>query len=91
MATMSIRATYAFDVATARRIEDLARRWGVSKSEALRRAVQQAAEAPPAAPATALDALQRVASLERRQATDWANRVSRERRQSMTGRRSDGQ
>ncbi len=40
MATMTIRTTVAFDPATAARLERLARRWGVSKSEALRRALE---------------------------------------------------
>jgi hypothetical protein len=45
MATMTIRTTVAFDPATVARWERLTRRWGVSKSEALRRALE-AAEAP---------------------------------------------
>jgi hypothetical protein len=45
MATMTIRTTVAFDPATVARWERLTRRWGVSKSEALRRALV-AAEAP---------------------------------------------
>jgi hypothetical protein len=44
MATMTIRSTYALDVETVRKLEDLARRWGVSKSEALRRSVRAASE-----------------------------------------------
>jgi len=42
MATMTIRTTVAFDPATAARLERLAKRWGVSKSEALRRALEAA-------------------------------------------------
>ena len=42
MATMTIRTTVAFDPATVARWERLTRRWGVSKSEALRRALEAA-------------------------------------------------
>ena len=42
MATMTVRTTVAFDPATAQRLERLARRWGVSKSETLRRALEAA-------------------------------------------------
>lgn len=40
MATMTIRTTVAFDPATVARWERLTRRWGVSKSETLRRALE---------------------------------------------------
>ena len=36
---MTIKSTYSLDVGMARALEDPARRWGVSTSEALRRAV----------------------------------------------------
>jgi hypothetical protein len=42
MATMTIRTTVAFDPASAARLERLAIRWGVSKSETLRRALEDA-------------------------------------------------
>jgi hypothetical protein len=42
MATMTIRTTVAFDPATAQRLERLAKRWGLSKSETLRRALEAA-------------------------------------------------
>ncbi len=42
MATMTVRTTVAFDPATAARLERLAKRWGVSKSEAMRRSLEQA-------------------------------------------------
>ena len=44
MATMTVRTTVAFDPATAARLERLAKRWGVSKSETLRRALATAEE-----------------------------------------------
>ena len=49
MATMTVRTTVAFDPATAARLERLAKRWGVSKSETLRRALESAEKAQPAA------------------------------------------
>jgi hypothetical protein len=48
MATMTIRTTVAFDPATVARWERLSKRWGVSKSEALRRALEAAEEKDPA-------------------------------------------
>lgn len=50
---MTIRTTVAFDPATAARLERLAKRWGVSKSEAMRRALEQAEEAERTAATTA--------------------------------------
>lgn len=44
MATMTINSTYSLDVDTVRALEGLARRWNVSKSEALRRAIRHEAE-----------------------------------------------
>lgn len=39
---MTIRTTVAFDPATAQRLERLAKRWGLSKSETLRRVLEAA-------------------------------------------------
>lgn len=39
---MTVRTTVAFDPATAQRLERLAKRWGVSKSETLQRALEAA-------------------------------------------------
>ena len=39
---MTVRTTVAFDLATAQRLERLAKRWGISKSETLRRALEAA-------------------------------------------------
>lgn len=47
---MTIRTTVAFDPATAARLERLAKRWGVSKSEALRRSLAEAEKNHPPAP-----------------------------------------
>lgn len=43
MGRMNIRATYALDQETAQRIRRLARRWGVSQAEVIRRSVERAA------------------------------------------------
>ncbi len=47
MAVMTIKSTYSLDVGTVRTLEGLARRWNVSKSEALRRAIRNEAERQP--------------------------------------------
>ena len=44
---MTIKSTYSLDVGTVRTLEGLAHRWNVSKSEALRRAIRDAAERQP--------------------------------------------
>ena len=46
MATMTIRTTVAFDPATVARWERLTKRWGTSKSETLRRALEAAEKEP---------------------------------------------
>lgn len=43
MAQMSVRSTYALDEQTAQRIRHLARVWGVSQAEVIRRSVEHAA------------------------------------------------
>ena len=66
MASTTIKSTYSLDVETVRSLERMARRWKVSKSEALRRAIRTVAEQspPPEGDATAaLDALQRAVDL----------------------------
>lgn len=85
MATTTVKSTYSLDVETVRALEDMARRWGVSKSEALRRAIRAARSgANPGKPKAlaALDALQRSLSLDSRAATRWAKRSRVERRAS---------
>ncbi|MCX6879320.1 MAG: ribbon-helix-helix protein, CopG family [Verrucomicrobia bacterium] len=48
MAPMSVRTTVAFDPVSAARLERLAKRWGVSKSETLRRALAMSDNTQPA-------------------------------------------
>jgi hypothetical protein len=57
MAITSIRSTYALDVDSVRALDDVARRWRVSKSEALRRAIRSAAAQKGGAEAEAIRAL----------------------------------
>jgi hypothetical protein len=89
-ATM-VRSTYVLDVETARALEDMARRWGVSKSEALRRAIRAAKRGPaPGAPKAlaALDALQRSLALGNRTAARWEKGARAERRAASIRRES---
>ena len=91
MARTTVKATYALDVETARALEDMARRWGVSKSEALRRAIRAACLEPaPGSPKAlaALAALQRSLGLDHQAAARWAERTRRERRASSSRRES---
>ena len=75
MAAMTIRTTVAFDPATAARLERMAKRWGVSKSETLRRALktaeQQAQAQTPAALQGAVLTDEEIARMTPREAFDW--------------------
>jgi len=91
MATQTIKTTYALDVETVRALEKMARRWGVSKSEALRRAIRSAAASAGAdegGPLKALERLQRSAALSETKANDWARRMRTTRRSSSDRRES---
>ncbi|MGH7334303.1 MAG: ribbon-helix-helix protein, CopG family [Candidatus Rokuibacteriota bacterium] len=79
---MTIKSTYALDAGSVRTLEQLARRWRVSKSEALRRAIRGAAgQAPPQAVEAlkALDRLQHDLDLTPARARAWARRTRAER------------
>jgi post-segregation antitoxin (ccd killing protein) len=88
MATMHIRSTFAIDEPTALGLTELAKKWGVSKSEALRRAVARAREQPvireDMTPHDALAALARKPLLARGQARTWRAENERARRESDT-------
>src|SRR5437764_12430081 len=60
MAIPTIKSTYTLDVETVRALEEMARRWDVSKSEALRRAIRAAAAEGRPLRADALEALDRL-------------------------------
>ena len=89
MATMTIKSTYSLDPATVRSLGELARRLGVSKSEALRRAVRLAA-GPDSDALGALDELQREMQSSRTTASRWAQQSRRERRASSARREAAG-
>lgn len=82
MAIPKIKATYSLDPATIQLLERVSRRWGVSKSEALRRAIQASAALPVPDDARigALDRLQKAASVTSHAANTWAREVRGERR-----------
>ena len=82
MAIPSVKATYSLDVETVKALQRMARRWSVSKSEALRRAIRAAAAG--AAPDSRLhlkrlDELQRKLALDPAKATRWVRDVKAER------------
>jgi hypothetical protein len=83
MASPTIKSTYSLDPETIRALEETARRWGVPKSEALRRAIRRAAAEAAGEPGdtiATLDALQRAAALSERAARAWARQSRAERR-----------
>ncbi len=86
MAKMTVRSTFALDPETDGALERLAARWGVSRSEALRRAVATASrseEVDPAAEAlAALDALQDRMDLEEQAAREWIGVARAQRREA---------
>lgn len=87
MVTITMKATYSLDVDTARKLEDLAKRWRTSKSAALRRAIDAAAkQAEDSVNNEAIDALDRLQSLlalDQETAGLWADQVRQERRAAL--------
>jgi len=82
MAKRVIRTTYALDEETVDELDRMARTWGVSRSEALRRAVAHAACDRPGQTALQLRAfrqLQESLDLTGEQAEEWGHAVRRER------------
>ncbi len=82
MARLAIKSTYTLDVETIRKLERVAARWSVSKSEVLRRAIdavarEQSAVAP--SPLEALDQLQKSLKLSAPETRKWSDEVRRER------------
>lgn len=68
---MTIRTTVAFDPGTVARWERLAQRWGVSKSEALRRALERAeAELAVAGRAAGMPSMEEIAGMSPREALE---------------------
>ncbi len=89
MAIPKIKATYSLDAETVGALERVARWWGVSKSEALRRAIRASAasatadaepEAEPNPRLAAFRKLQASLNLDREKADAWIREVRAERR-----------
>jgi hypothetical protein len=84
MATTTVKTTYALDLETVGALDALARRWNVSKSEAMRRAIRASAAVHavnvPPEPLQALDELQKVLALAPAAAARWSSQVRAERR-----------
>ena len=84
MATTTIKSTYALDVETVGALEALARRWNVSKSEAMRRVIRASAAAHAVnvapEPLQALDELQKMLALAPAAAARWSSQVRADRR-----------
>jgi len=90
---MTIKSTYALDIATVRTLERIARRWKVSKSEALRRAIRAAGDREAAGGSErleVLDELQRSMNLSPARAGEWARKTRSERQASSTHSESRG-
>lgn len=86
---MTIRSTYALDVETVRNLERLAKEWGVSKSEALRRSIQSAAASTGTAltdKLQGLEALQHSLDLSERAIHKWQSESRAMRRASSASR-----
>ena len=82
MAITTIKSTYSLDVESVRALEALARRWSVSKSEVLRRAIRIAAKEDGPVEGTALGALDRLQTSLRARRVDinrWARELKTER------------
>ena len=72
MAIPKIKSTYSLDVETVRTLESLARRWNVSKSEVLRRAIRAAAEEKSPRARKKLEALRQLQASVKRRGVDLA-------------------
>jgi len=88
MAIPKIKATYSLDAETTALLDELARRWAVSKSEALRRIIRAAGSAAASDNAqgnsrlTAFDRAQQALGLTERVAAVWERQVRAERKAS---------
>ena len=86
MARTTVKATYSLDPETVETLETMARRWRVSKSEALRRAIRLAADETASGASSALaalDELQASLGLDREAAAAWEGRSREERTASV--------
>jgi hypothetical protein len=93
MATMTIKSTYSMDPETVRLLDELARRKGISKSEALRTAIHQAAASDAGGyprPAEALDQLQALVARDGVSVRKWKTEAATERRAASLARGTKG-
>ena len=90
MAPTRVRSTYALDLESVRILERLAKQWGVSKSEALRRSIQTAAgqNLRHSTRLQAFEELQRSVGLSKAAAERWQESVRKTRRSSSAKRLS---
>ncbi len=86
MASMTIRSSYALDPATVHALEELAKLWQVSKSEALRRSIAQAKQTvddsspeKKMTPLKLLEAMKKNPAIDQETARRWAAEVREER------------
>lgn len=93
MAIPTIKATYSLDVETVKQLEVLAKRWHVSKSAALRRAISAASrQARDDVSAVAvLDRVQAALALSEQDADAWSEQVTAERHASNERLDADGE
>lgn len=85
MATPKIKSTYSLDIDSVRQLENMADRWQVSKSEALRRAIRIASKQVSSQGKQALEALDRLQAslaLTDETAKVWQKKLQAERRAS---------
>lgn len=83
MARTTIKATYSLPPEIVDRLERLARRWGISRSAAVGRAITAAESAlEPGTATSAFDKLQRGTPLSAEDAEHWVHSVQTERRAS---------
>jgi predicted transcriptional regulator len=81
MAIPTVKTTYTVDTETKRMLDELAARWQVSRSEALRRAIRQAAGAAGVGDRlNALEALQQQVVMTAPAARRWQRMIRAERR-----------
>lgn len=89
MAKKTARVTYSVDLETVEMLEELAYRWGVSKSEALGRAIRLAElNQSRYGPLQAFKELQASMKLSKTEASKWCRKIRRERSNSSTRRLS---
>jgi hypothetical protein len=83
MAMTTVKSTYSLDLDSVQALDEIAQRWKVSKSEALRRAIRTTRVSMAEEEGGAIEALDRLQEIMRvtpRAAREWARRSRQERR-----------